>query len=494
MRAALYLRSSKDRSDVSIDAQRSELTSLAKSRQHRVVEEYADAVESGKDEDRPGFQRLIAAVRNKRRGWDTLLVLDTSRIARRRHLALMFERECEQHQVRLVYKSVPETDPVTEMLLKSILQAMDEWHSLTSRAKGLSGMRENVRQGWRAGGRAPIGYRLEHVETGAVRDGKSVTKSRLVPSNDAEEVKVYLQERARGIKRSAAGLPSFAATSKVGIEWNALTYAGHTVWNVHAEAGTGRKRRPRSEWVVQRDTHHALITDDEAEAILRGLESYSTRAARNRSSGGYLLTGLLVTPDGRKYSGDRGAYRVPGHQVQSEPVDNAVAAHVLRDLQSTAFVKSVTASARRQRDAGVDLVKPLRKALSDAEGKLSRLMSLLDQTTSPAPLLRQMESIEVERAELAERLTQAEAEHRQRQAMAGISEMEVRRLLVETVSRIEEADRASLRDALRDLIDKIELEPGEIRIHYRITNRFKVASPRGADLIPVVRRYSTPLR
>lgn len=36
------------------------------------------------------------------------------------------------------------------------------------------------------------------------------------------------------------------------MEWNALTYAGHTVWNVRNEVGSdgykgGVKRRPRTE-------------------------------------------------------------------------------------------------------------------------------------------------------------------------------------------------------------------------------------------------------
>jgi hypothetical protein len=48
---------------------------------------------------------------------------------------------------------------------------MDEVHSMLSREKGLAGMAENVRRGHRAGGRAPIGYRLERIETGAIRDG-----------------------------------------------------------------------------------------------------------------------------------------------------------------------------------------------------------------------------------------------------------------------------------------------------------------------------------
>ncbi len=92
-RAALYLRSSKDRSDVSIDAQRRALQELAASKGLVVVEEFVDAVESGKDDDRPGFQALLRALKAPGRKWEHVLVLDTSRVARRRHLAQIFEHE-----------------------------------------------------------------------------------------------------------------------------------------------------------------------------------------------------------------------------------------------------------------------------------------------------------------------------------------------------------------------------------------------------------------
>jgi site-specific DNA recombinase len=481
MPAASYLRSSKDRSDVSIAAQRSEIAKLAKTRELKLVAEFADAVESGKDEDRPGFQQLLRAIRNPRRGWDTLLVLDTSRIARRRHIAIVFEEvECKRHGVRVVYKSLPDSDPVTEMLLKSILQAMDEWHSLTSRQKGLAGMRENVRLGFRAGGRAPLGYRLEKIDTGTVREGQAVQKSRLVPDDKAPAIKAYLEARAQGTPRGRTGV-TLPKTSLVGMEWNALTYAGHTVWNVHAEHGSGRKRRPRSEWVVQRDTHPALITDDEAETILRRLEAYAPARTRAREAG-YLLAGLLVTPEGTPYHGDRGAYRVKGRQVQADKVDKTVAEHVLRDLQSPGFVKAVTkaAHALRKDDSGDDL----RAALQTAERRLEKLMGLLEQTDAPAPLLRQMESVEAERSRLSDALAEAEAENARRAALARIGEMEVRRLLVERAAQIEAADPETMREALSGLLSRVEFDGETVRIHYRI-GRDKVASPRGAELIPV---------
>lgn len=97
MRAATYCRSSKDRSDVSIDAQRRQLIDLAAARGYTVVADFSDAVESGKDDDRPGFQTMLRELRNPQRGWDTILVLDTARIARRRHLSIIFEEhECKR--------------------------------------------------------------------------------------------------------------------------------------------------------------------------------------------------------------------------------------------------------------------------------------------------------------------------------------------------------------------------------------------------------------
>ena len=78
-------------------------------------------------------------------------------------------------------------------------------------------------------------------------------------------------------------------TSLNGTEWNALTYAGHTVWNVHNEQTSdgykdGEKRRPRDQWVIQRDTHPPIVSDAVAEALLVQLETHGI--GNMRSSAG----------------------------------------------------------------------------------------------------------------------------------------------------------------------------------------------------------------
>lgn len=502
-RAAIYLRSSKDRSDVSIDAQRRQLQHLASERKYHIAAEFSDVVESGKDDQRAGFQSLVAAVRNRKRGWDTLLILDTSRLARRRHIALIFEEvECRRHGVKIIYKSLPDADPITEMLLKSILQAMDEWHSLTSKSKGMAGMAENVRQGWRAGGRAPLGYRLEHIETGAVRDGAPVVKSRLAPSDDAPRVAAYLKAKSAGAPRrqslTAQGL-TISDSTAVGIEWNALTYAGHTVWNMRHEVAQGgyaggAKRRPRAEWVVQRDTHPALITDDEAERLLHALETSSKKASR-RTRADYLLSGILRSPNGAAWHGDgEGFYRLgKGKRVKAAAIESAVIANIADNLRGDEFVKAFTLAAKAQAAARKrDTTLPkLQRELADIERQIARLTDLLGRTTSPDPLLRQIETHEQRCATLRAEIDERAKIEEEANKVRSLTEAHVARLMKMLACEIETLDRERLKDAVRGLVETVELDVGAstFQLCYRLNAGDRVASPRLGQSIPGVMRW-----
>ena len=498
IRAVLYLRSSKDRADASPAAQRRALEELARARQIIIVGEFVDAVESGKDDDRPGFQSLLRAIRAPDRNWDHILVLDTARIARRRALAIIFEeQECKRRGIRIFYKSLPDSDPITEMLLKSILQAMDEWHSLTSKVKGLAGMAENVRQGWRAGGRAPRGYVLHHVETGAIRDGVPVSKSKLVPSEESSRVRTFMQNRARGIKRARAleiAGADWASSTVIEMERNALVYAGHTVWNKTAERidggyVNGLKWRPRSEWVIQRDTHEALITDDEAETILAALE-VKKRGGGRPARRTYLLAGLMFTPEGESWSGDGGNYRLgKGTRISADPLEKAVVAQLVADLQSDATATAIAEHYRKQAKAmgGPDEAAALRRRVAEIDRKTARLADLAADAKAPDALIRQIEGLEAERARISETLENFDADTETAKVLREVTPGEIKRMLKEVANDMAECDPEPLRDTLRQVVDKIEISPDsfEATMTYRFAPASKsgvwLASPRGFE-------------
>lgn len=518
--AALYLRSSRDRSDVSIDAQRRALHELAVARGMVVVEEYADAVESGKDEDRPAWLRLVAALKAPGRAWDHVLVLDTSRVARRRLIAMMFEADCAKRGVRIIYKSLPEADPATDMVLRSVLQAFDEYHSLVSRAKGLAGMAENVRQGWRAGGRAPRGYRLDYTATGAVRDGAPVLKSKLVVDDEtAPLVQAYLRLRAAGTPRGAAvarlRLP-WPASSTQSMDWQALTYAGHTVWGMHTEreggaAIGGEKRRPRAEWQIQRGTHQALITDDEAEAILRQLED-GQQGRRLRASP-LLLTGLLVgAEDGQPWHSDGcGNYRAgKGRRVSAKAVEAAVLAELRRQLWSPEAV-AMLRQAMDQAAAGAEPVDGRRiagieKRAATLAAQIARTVDLAAQLADPAPVLRRVADLEHQRAELLADAAALKARAQMSEAAGQITDDQVRALLGAVLDAIAEAGpedaerRDEARQAMREVLERVEITaPAEkrqspvLRLRFAVNTGDMVASPRESMRSPVARWASDPI-
>ena len=529
-RVALYLRSSKDRNDVSPDAQRRALVDLANSRGETVVAEFVDSVESGKDKDRPGFQAMLRAIHNPGRGWDTVLMYDTARLSRRREISIIFEEtDCRRNGVRVVYRSLPDMPALSELLLKSTMQAMDEYHSLSSRERGLAGMAENVRQGWRAGGKAPLGYRLKRVPTGASRDGAAVTKSVLEPDPQmARWVAGYLQARAAGVPLAAAqeqaGLTSVKKSTLIGLEWNALQYAGHTVWNVHAEKDEsgyvgGSKRRPRKDWLIRRETHPALISDADAEALLARLQARAEarRAAqvvqRDRTSSA-LLGGRLVAPDGRKYWSESDRYRLkgtPSRSIARGRVDEVVLERVLDDLASGDFAIALLRGTRESLSKGTDpeIAEALKARIAIYTTRISKLMDLALAMESQAPALRRIDDLEAERAELERQLAAHEQHAEQAALLDRLSIDDVQRELAAIVELARDGD-AGIGAAMMALVDRVELDPVTLdaRLYYRLApgstaglglsnpeSGVRVASPRVPDPNPrIVLRWSVPLR
>lgn len=497
-RAVLYCRSSKDRADVSIDVQRRELTELAQARGYVVAGEFADVVESGKDEDRPGLQALLADLYRKDRPWSVVLALDTSRIARRAAAAYWFEdRECRPRGVSVVYKNLPQMEDAERAIVKAVFHGVDEWHSLVSKRKAIAGMRENVRKGHRAGGRPPFGYQLEHSPTGAVRDGSPVLKSKLVLSQWADRLQGYLRDRVAGVPRFRAARKHelrIPTTSLLSIERNALVYAGHTVWNRHGERGRiGPRERPRSEWEVKRDTHPALITDAEAEAILEGLKSRARTRSRPKKHD-YLLAGLLRTPAGEVWSGEKDPYSTfyrhrRSRRILARRVERTVVDCLTEDLAGGRLAAALLEHMRARLLVQPDRKRAaaLRRSIEEADRKIRRLAELAAEASTPAPLLRTMGEKEAERDRAVAELAALEREEATRRQLSAVSEddvaEELRRLAVDVATA---KDVPGLRDQLMVLLERVELDPEiptELVLRYRQFKMMPGESP-GYDWRP----------
>lgn len=497
---ALYLRSSKDRHDVSIDAQRRALLELAGRHRLEVVAEYSDAVEAANDWARPGFSRMLVEVENRARGWDRLLVFDTSRLARDINKARAFRQICERRGVKVLYEKIPDADPLSELVMGVVFELLDHIHSMLSREKGLAGMAENVRKGFRAGGRAPYGYELKAIEVGAVRDGAPVTKTRLDPNADAPGISAYLKARAQGLPSRQAARDAglrLSMSSLVDVEWRALTYAGHTVWNQMATRGVGAgghqggaKRRPRADWMIQRGTHPALITDAEAEAVLA--HRLNLKATRVRGDA-YLLSGILVAPGGRRWHGDAGFYRCGGRRLSAANLERQVLAQIGRELLSEGIVKQALQNlhaAGRPSGRNDTRATALQREAAEIERKIGRVRNLMTTMRNPGAMAPKLEELVDQKAAIDREAASLVDEASAKKVHRLYTEADVRRAIAGMVDGLPGLERAQQKARLQTLLHQVAINPDDLScwLHYRIPGQtgYSVASPRRAGGKPAM--------
>ena len=285
-----------------------------------------------------------------------------------------------------------------------------------------------------------------------------------------------------------------------------MTYAGHTTWNVrneHIEGEgykNGRKRKPREEWQIERDTHPALISEEEAEALISQLEN-STHSRKRRTPATYLLTNLLEAPNGESWFGDGNKhYRLKpdpkspkpssrGRWIPKSALEDAVLGQIKQDMVSPEFTQHLAAEARKYfDDQPANPSTDLRRTLLKTDESISKMMDLAAQLEDPGPALRKIEELERQRKETASELQIIERAQTAAATLAKITQDDVREALAGALEQMQAMRAAALKDYLTNLIEKIQLNPETLEccIHYRVGfNRNKMASPRGVEpLLP----------
>ena len=281
-----------------------------------------------------------------------------------------------------------------------------------------------------------------------------------------------------------AGLKSPISTL-IDIERNALVYAGHTVWNRHAEAGSGTKFRDKSEWIINRDTHEALITDLEADLILIDVDK-NKKTRNGNAKRTYILSGLLQNTEGVMYVSDgENAYRAgKGKRINSDALEKAVLTKVLGDLQGDEYAQAILdhykAELLNLKDSDSE-IKSLAKKVSELNTNNLNLSKLLSQTSKPEALLRAIESNEEERAALSSRLDDLKGQSLISKDFKKLTIHDIKKMLKNVADEFEYKSADDVKTLLKTIIDFIVFDAANlyISITYRSKSGFKLASPRG---------------
>lgn len=502
LRAALYLRVSTGRqaeSDLSIPDQRRQGAAFCKARGWEVAAEFVDAGLSGTDDKRPELQRLLDMATSDGAPFDVVVVHSFSRFARD-HFALEYHvRRLRKAGVRLVSMTQDLGDDPMSVMVRQVFALFDEYQSKENAKHVLRAMQENARQGFWNGSAAPFGYKVVAAE----QRGAKTKKKLAVDPVEAETVRLIFRlvregdgtNGPMGVKSAAVWLNNHGHRTRRGARWGIgplhklLTnpvYKGEAHFN-RTDSKT-RTAKPAAEHVVV--PVGPIIDAAIFDAVQAQLKARNPKVAPPRVvTGPILLTGLATcaTCGGGMTirTGKSGRYRYyvcaataqkgkdacPGRSLPMERLDDAVTERIGAQLLTPERVGELLRGLmNRQTKRDADLasrLSALRGKLTDAEGRLGRLYQAIENGIADAndPTLKdRVAAIKTERDIAQATFDRAVAEMRPE---ARITEDKIASFVATMRDNVLSGDTAFRRAWLRSVIDEVEVDDTEIRIHGR---------------------------
>src|SRR5579859_953188 len=418
-RAALYLRVSTGRqaeSDLSIPDQRRQLEAYCVGKGWVVAEQFVEPGNSATDDRRPSFQAMIDAALIKPPAFDVIIVHSFSRFFRDQFQFEFYVRKLAKNGVRLVSITQELGDDPMSTMMRQIMTLFDEYQSRENAKHTLRAMKENARQGFWNGSRAPLGYRIVVAE----QRGAKLKKKLEIDPIQAEKIRLIYRLALFGVDGCGPmGLKSITTYlndqnirtrdgGRFGIDaihqiLNRPTYKGEHHFN--AKDHKTKKRRPEAEHAVC--AVPAIISEEEFQAVQDSLRLRSSQFMSPRFVAGPVLLGgicfcglcggamTLRTGKNRRYryytcstKARMGKEGCTGITVPMDKLDDAVADHLERRLLEPKRLEILLGNVLDRRDEWIERrrthVTELRQRAAEAAAKLARLYAAIEDGLAAA--------------------------------------------------------------------------------------------------------------
>jgi site-specific DNA recombinase len=503
-RAVLYLRVSTGRqaeADLSIPDQRRQAIAFCAARGWQVAAEFVEPGASGMDDRRPELQRLLDLATGGGTPFDVVVVHSFSRFARD-HFALEYHvRRLRKAGVRLVSITQDLGDDPMSVMVRQVFALFDEYQSKENAKHTLRAMQENARQGFWNGSKAPYGYAIVDAE----QRGSKTKKRLAIDPVEAEIVRLMFKlfregngtSGPMGVKAITNWLNQHGYRTRVGARWGIgplhqiltrATYKGEHRFN--RKVWKTREAKPAADQIaVPVDPIIDTATFDTVQAMLK---AKNPRVMPPRVvTGPILLTGIATCAScggGMTLrTGKSGRYRYytcatcaqqgksvcRGRSIPMEKLDQLVTERLADKLLTPERVgKLLIGLMERQSSRDEDhalRLTALRAKLADAEGRLGRLYSAIESgiaDPNDATLKDRVAAVKSERDIAQVSFDRAVAEMRPN---ARISEEKIAAFVEVMRTNVLSGETPFRRAYIRSMIDQVEVDDTEIRIHGRRT-------------------------
>lgn len=391
-KAALYARVSSERQadkDLSIPAQLKALRDHAARRGWTIHMEYVDEARSARTADRPRFQEMISAAKQKNPPFQYILVWKLSRFARNREDSIIYKKLLRKHGVEVVSINEQIDDTPSGKLLEGIIEVIDEFYSANLSHDTIRGMKENARRGYINGSIPPFGYKKKRVRVG------NHDKYKLEPDEaEAPVLKRMYQMclEGKGAKEIARALNAEGLRTRRGRKWeaNALhyilrneTYTGVLIFNRVTKNSVKAVERPADQIVRVANAHPAIIDADTWKRAQELIAQRSPRRVHPRTvNSAYMLSGFLfcgqcgANMTGQAAKSSRFFY-YGCHNRQRRGDHGCKASLVNRDRLERAVIEQLKAAVLTEKHLA-ELVKLINREINADKGKIEAQLNEKD--------------------------------------------------------------------------------------------------------------------
>ncbi len=277
------------------------------------------------------------------------------------------------------------------------------------------------------------------------------------------------------------------------MEDNALTYAGHTVWNRTNELIDGKRMggtlyKDRSEWVIKENTHEPMITNEEAEQLLNHRATVR-KSRKRRSVNHYLLSGLVQCHCGANMDGDSGFYRCHvrcgNRGIKKETLEKAVINFLFEEFLGREALmelkEQIGTQIKKDKKAKPQRSTQVQKEIIAIEKQISDLLSMAQQMKYQRPVLDKIDHLEDERTELVKVLE--EVRNESEPAAIELTDKIINVFLSNYKKQFDQGDVEKKKGMLRTLIDSSILSGDTLKINpsYECITGVKMVLPRGIE-------------
>lgn len=426
--AYVYARFSSDNQrEESIDAQLRAISEYCQKEQISILKVFKDEAFSARTDKRPAFQEMFGLI--KEQPADFLVVHKLDRFARSRADAAFYRSKLKEAGMKLVSVLERLDDSPESIIMEGILESMNEYYSANLSRETKKGLKENILNGKRNGGKVPYGY--------------SLIDHHLAPNKDADTVRRIFHLYSEGM-----GVTEIVKKTRSRIN-NIRPLLMNEVYLGHLISGENRCE----------NAHEPIIDKETFYACQKRMQDKRMNAA-NRAKVDYMLAGLITCGVcGKRMIGmsSKGKYyyyscKTAGCKIyRKDDLEERVIKELDKRFTPTDEIKALFFDMVSKRvNSRVD-DDNARKAEYILRHRISKLIDSVQYAETQDDIKAIMEKVNELRRQMPEKV----------QPKQTVSREECDRF-IESFCDIESMDRQEQRLLLRKTIEQIAVKPDDI--------------------------------